>query len=122
MDEYASSQSQKGPEKLLLLSLFLERIATGGSMIAQKPLIPMREVSRHAEPGDCWVVIFDKVYDVSAYLDEHPGGRDMILKVAGVFQKVSWCVRVNRHIAGIAAENALKGGRLPMRTQSLAGK
>lgn len=33
-------------------------------------IISMKEVSWHDEPGDCWVIIFDKVYDVTKFLNE----------------------------------------------------
>ncbi|KAL6983312.1 Cytochrome b5 isoform A [Sarracenia purpurea var. burkii] len=46
-------------------------------------LYTMQEASQHNTAGDCWVVIDGKVYDVSTYLDEHPGGDDVILVVTG---------------------------------------
>lgn len=33
-------------------------------------IITMEEVSWHDEPGDCWIIIFDKVYDITTFLDE----------------------------------------------------
>eukprot|EP01023_Acetabularia_acetabulum_P020332 TRINITY_DN2052_c0_g2_i1.p1 TRINITY_DN2052_c0_g2~~TRINITY_DN2052_c0_g2_i1.p1 ORF type:complete len:165 (-),score=25.61 TRINITY_DN2052_c0_g2_i1:348-803(-) len=49
--------------------------------------ISMEEVARHDKREDVWIVIRDKggiayVYDVSSYVDEHPGG-DSILSNAG---------------------------------------
>ncbi|KAL2621894.1 hypothetical protein R1flu_002099 [Riccia fluitans] len=32
------------------------------------------EVARHNSPRDCWIVINDKVYDVSTFAEKHPGG------------------------------------------------
>ncbi|CAN4122044.1 unnamed protein product [Withania somnifera] len=43
----------------------------------------MEEASQHSTKDDCWVVIDGKVYDVSSYLDEHPGGDDVVLAVTG---------------------------------------
>ncbi|KAK4423676.1 cytochrome isoform A [Sesamum alatum] len=43
----------------------------------------MEEASEHNTKDDCWVVIEGKVYDVSSYLDEHPGGDDVLLKATG---------------------------------------
>ncbi|KAK3123330.1 hypothetical protein QOZ80_8AG0628740 [Eleusine coracana subsp. coracana] len=40
------------------------------------------EVSKHNTRKDCWIVIKDKVYDVTPYVEEHPGG-DAILNNAG---------------------------------------
>lgn len=40
------------------------------------------EVSLHNKRTDCWIIINDKVYDVTPYVEEHPGG-DAILVHAG---------------------------------------
>ncbi|CAN8245016.1 unnamed protein product [Cochlearia groenlandica] len=40
------------------------------------------EISLHNKREDCWVIIKDKVYDVTSYVEEHPGG-DAILDHAG---------------------------------------
>ncbi|CAI6010526.1 unnamed protein product, partial [Closterium sp. NIES-65] len=40
------------------------------------------EVARHNKRDDCWVIIKNKVYDLTSYVDEHPGG-DAILNNAG---------------------------------------
>eukprot|EP00803_Ostreobium_quekettii_P006907 evm.model.scf_1685.1 EVM.evm.TU.scf_1685.1 scf_1685:318-792(-) len=36
-----------------------------------------------ASRSSCWVAIGDHVYDVTEFLDEHPGGDDVILEEAG---------------------------------------
>lgn len=47
------------------------------------------EVSKHTTQDDCWLVIGNqsnggpKVYDVTKYLDDHPGGAEVMLDVAG---------------------------------------
>lgn len=41
------------------------------------------EVSKHNEIEDCWVIIEDRVYDVTSFLEHHPGGYDVILDCAG---------------------------------------
>ncbi|VFQ66633.1 unnamed protein product [Cuscuta campestris] len=46
-------------------------------------LCSMAEASEHKTKGDCWVVIHDKVYDVSSYMDDHPGGDDVLTAAAG---------------------------------------
>lgn len=40
------------------------------------------EVSLHSKRTDCWIIINKKVYDVTSYVEEHPGG-DAILAHAG---------------------------------------
>jgi len=45
--------------------------------------INLSELSKHNKPNDCWVTIRGNVYDVTSYLDEHPGGADLILNYCG---------------------------------------
>eukprot|EP00761_Pharyngomonas_kirbyi_P013499 gb/GECH01013528.1/.p1 GENE.gb/GECH01013528.1/~~gb/GECH01013528.1/.p1 ORF type:complete len:132 (+),score=26.58 gb/GECH01013528.1/:1-396(+) len=45
------------------------------SVPKNKPsLITMEEVEKHDSDTDCWMVIDGKVYDVSDYIFDHPGG------------------------------------------------
>lgn len=47
------------------------------------PEITLEEVSHHDSFDDCWIVIYDRVYDVTHFLREHPGGDDVIMDHAG---------------------------------------
>ncbi|KAH9826904.1 cytochrome b5 [Teratosphaeria destructans] len=41
------------------------------------------DVSEHTTKKDVWMVIHDKVYDASSFVDEHPGGEEVLLDVGG---------------------------------------
>ncbi|KAH9857912.1 FMN-dependent dehydrogenase-domain-containing protein [Lenzites betulinus] len=41
------------------------------------------EVAQHNSQSSCWVIIKNKVYDVTEFLPNHPGGTKIILKYAG---------------------------------------
>ncbi|XP_076038191.1 cytochrome b5 isoform X2 [Oratosquilla oratoria] len=43
----------------------------------------LAEVAEHRNQDSCWVVIHDNVYDVTKFLDEHPGGEEVLLEQAG---------------------------------------
>lgn len=43
----------------------------------------LKEVSKHCKENSCWVVYREKVYDVSVFLRDHPGGEDLILEYGG---------------------------------------
>ncbi|KAK0506086.1 FMN-dependent dehydrogenase-domain-containing protein [Armillaria luteobubalina] len=43
----------------------------------------LQQVAEHSTASSCWVIIKDRVYDVTDFLSEHPGGAQIILKYAG---------------------------------------
>ncbi|KAI8139565.1 FMN-dependent dehydrogenase-domain-containing protein [Fennellomyces sp. T-0311] len=45
--------------------------------------LTLQEVSQHNTKDDLWVIIHGKVYDLTQFLPEHPGGQRIILKYAG---------------------------------------
>jgi len=51
--------------------------------MAETKKFSLAEVSNHNTGDDCWVAIGGKVYDVTEFLEEHPGGIDEILTVSG---------------------------------------
>ncbi|ENN76258.1 cytochrome b5 [Dendroctonus ponderosae] len=55
---------------------------SSGSLLANKP-ISLQEVSWHDTFNDCWIVIYDRVYDITDFLNEHPGGEDILVEHAG---------------------------------------
>ena len=46
-------------------------------------ILTAEDVEEHASPRSCWVTRDGKVYDVTEFLPDHPGGDDLILKYAG---------------------------------------
>lgn len=42
----------------------------------------IQEISNHTTKEDCWLIIENKVYDVTEYIPNHPGG-DKILNGCG---------------------------------------
>lgn len=43
----------------------------------------LEDCKSHNREEDCWLVISGKVYDVTEFLDEHPGGFDIVLAACG---------------------------------------
>jgi cytochrome b involved in lipid metabolism len=42
------------------------------------------EVSEHNSPEDLWIIVDGQVLDITTYQHEHPGGKKVFKKVAGV--------------------------------------
>ncbi|XP_056631644.1 cytochrome b5-like [Diorhabda sublineata] len=55
------------------------------SVTAENKYYTLEEISRHDGKQDTrvWIIIKDIVYDVTDYLDEHPGGGELITEWAG---------------------------------------
>ncbi|GBM19623.1 Cytochrome b5 [Araneus ventricosus] len=69
------------------------RLESAVSTVLQRLLKPLQkiaeatytlsEVADHCNRNDCWIVIEDYVYDVTSFLDSHPGGFDVLMEHAG---------------------------------------
>ncbi|KAF8435122.1 FMN-dependent dehydrogenase-domain-containing protein [Boletus edulis BED1] len=51
--------------------------------MAHRKLLTGKEVALHNSRESCWIIVHGNVYDVTDFLDEHPGGSKIILKYAG---------------------------------------
>ncbi len=43
----------------------------------------MQDVQQHATAGDCWAVVSNNVYNLTAWENEHPGGAQRIIDLCG---------------------------------------
>merc|ERR1719321_2396542 len=50
---------------------------------ASGPTISKEEVAKHNSKASCWVILHDRVLDVTSFLGDHPGGELAILTFAG---------------------------------------
>lgn len=55
----------------------------GSTSAGAKSGIPMSEVKKHNSKESCWVVLHGKVYDLTEFMADHPGGEDVVLKWSG---------------------------------------
>lgn len=85
--------SKPGIQKRSRTILKSSSLLTGGSVLAailslsaldfSGGEIPVKEVMSHNKINDCWIVLNGEVYDISSFIEKHPGGADRLLEVAG---------------------------------------
>ncbi|XP_071710307.1 cytochrome b5-like [Rutidosis leptorrhynchoides] len=52
-------------------------------MASQQKTLVFDEVAKHNKTDDCWLIISGKVYDVTPFMDDHPGGGEVMRLVTG---------------------------------------
>ena len=53
-------------------------------------VISAQAVLLHNNPEDCWIVVEDEVWDVTEFIEEHPGGAaSQCLSVLHIFLHIS---------------------------------
>ncbi|XP_076449750.1 cytochrome b5-like isoform X2 [Babylonia areolata] len=52
-------------------------------MASQQKVYRLEEVKAHNDSKSAWLIIHNQVYDVTKFLDEHPGGEEVLLEQAG---------------------------------------
>ncbi|KAK6212791.1 hypothetical protein LQW54_004880 [Pestalotiopsis sp. IQ-011] len=45
--------------------------------------VSIAELRKHDRREDCWIAVHSKVWDFTEFVDEHPGGSEILLKCAG---------------------------------------
>ena len=52
-------------------------------MAPEAKVYTLEECKKHNTIDDCWLVMYEKVYDVTPFMDDHPGGSEIMLDVTG---------------------------------------
>ena len=75
---------------------------------AEKPVYTRQEVSSHKKGDDCWIIVNGKVYNVTSWLNKHPGGRRILQHYGGEDATVSNTSKIDTIcILGGAENNSL---------------
>lgn len=57
-----------------------DQTTSGSDLIS---VVTAEQLVEHDAENDCWVVVENKVYDVTSYLSNHPGGPQQIIPLCG---------------------------------------
>lgn len=41
-----------------------------------RQVITLSDLSKHNDRADCWIAVHSKVWDITHFINEHPGGPD----------------------------------------------
>ena len=52
--------------------------------ISSTPTITIKEVAQHSTADDCWSVVNGNVYDLTQWINEHPGGSGSVESMCGI--------------------------------------
>jgi cytochrome b involved in lipid metabolism len=47
------------------------------------PTFTLAEIAAHDTPDDCWIIVNNKIYNVTSYIPTHPGGSKNITDYCG---------------------------------------
>ena len=93
------------PEKAMAPTVE-QKTAAVDPVPAEKKIYTMEEVSARKDASSCLTVIRGTVYDVTAFVDKHPGGDKNILRPCGLDGTAAF---EGKHGGQEKPENALKG-------------
>ncbi|KAE9977423.1 hypothetical protein BLS_004940 [Venturia inaequalis] len=77
------------------------------------------DVSEHASKKDLFMVVHDKVYNATSFVDEHPGGEEVLLDVGGqdateAFEDVGHSDEAREILEGLLVGTLKRGANDPV--------
>lgn len=63
-------------------NVLINRTATT-PLVSPSEILTTNAIAKHASSSDCWIMIDNKVYNVTHYLKLHPGGANRIVPYCG---------------------------------------
>lgn len=74
--------------------------------------LTVEQVATHNKPSDCWTIIKSDVYDLTSYIQQHPGGAGALINLCGIDATQAFESQHASQMAPASALAALKIGRI----------
>ncbi|KAF8214095.1 cytochrome b5-like heme/steroid binding domain-containing protein [Mycena galopus ATCC 62051] len=96
-------------------------------MSAETKTVTLAELRENNTKEKLWVLIHEKVYDVTKFLDEHPGGDEVILAETGqdateAFEDVGHSDEARELLPGMLVGNFEQNGELKLKSGAAAAQ
>ncbi|GJQ83587.1 cytb5 [Trypoxylus dichotomus] len=77
-----------------------------------------KDIKNHNSESSAWIVIHNNVYDVTQYLIQHPGGKEILLENAGtdcteMFESVQHSKKARNELAELKIGEVIDNDRNP---------
>jgi cytochrome b involved in lipid metabolism len=80
---YQKQQPAASPNNSLTTQNSKNQATNLNKVSGENLTLTIEEVAKHNSVADCWLIIQDKVYDVSSYINFHPGNPETIIPYCG---------------------------------------
>ncbi|MCX6716105.1 MAG: cytochrome b5-like heme/steroid binding domain-containing protein [Candidatus Taylorbacteria bacterium] len=80
---FATRKSQSEPTSLPVVPLTASSAASIPANNIVGTSYTLTQISGHSNASSCWSAINGKVYDLTSWIDQHPGGQEAILSMCG---------------------------------------
>eukprot|EP01064_Diplonema_japonicum_P037915 TRINITY_DN9023_c0_g1_i1.p2 TRINITY_DN9023_c0_g1~~TRINITY_DN9023_c0_g1_i1.p2 ORF type:complete len:140 (+),score=30.76 TRINITY_DN9023_c0_g1_i1:68-487(+) len=80
--------------------------------------VTWEELEEHSSEANAWLAVYGRVYDVSKFMDDHPGGADPLWQMAGQDATSEWDAVGHKEGAARLMEKMIVGklvGKRPQR-------
>ncbi len=69
--------------------------------------LTLDEVAKHNSANDCWLIINNNVYEVTKYINDHPGGAQKIISFCGQDATVAFATKGKKNKPHSSSANQL---------------
>jgi cytochrome b involved in lipid metabolism len=74
--------------------------------------ITVAQVATHNKATDCWIIIKSNIYDLTSYIQQHPGGAGVLTNLCGKDASSAFETQHSTEMAPASALASLKIGRI----------